>query len=422
MQDKTSMVYADKKGLVFDYPGLPPVFRSGERFLHVKDEDLIKFPYGSYLFTLPDRYPITFRNGGFSAVKRDLHGNSINAVASFPASGYLRTYLPAYESKNNAPTLPLWAYTGVVIKDDDFYIPAVRIDDDIRSDPAIHENHGEFKKAVNEIKNLYPENRLVKQLSVCSTEYNCLCARNFFLGRFEAPVPTSPACNADCIGCLSYQEEGAGFCQSQFRLEFSPSPEEIAEVILHHFNRVESSVASFGQGCEGEPLLRGADLIKAVSAVRGNTSAGTININTNGSKPQVVSELIQAGLDSIRVSLNSPTEKYYTAYHRPSNYSFNDVLKTIDIALNAGIFVSINQFFMPGFTDAESEAESLFNFLKRFPVNMIQTRNINIDPDYFFKRIDFKFENFTGIGNLINNLKSSFPELRLGYYNPPLRK
>jgi hypothetical protein len=98
------------------------------------------------------------------------------------------------------------------------------------------------------------------------------------------------------------------------------------------------------------------------------------------------------------------------------------VLKTIDIALNAGIFVSINQFFMPGFTDAESEAESLFNFLKRFPVNMIQTRNINIDPDYFFKRIDFKFENFTGIGNLINNLKSSFPELRLGYYNPPLRK
>ncbi len=422
MQDKTSMVYADKKGLVFDYPGLAPVFRSGDRFVHVKDEELIKFPYGSYLFTLPDRFPVTFRKGGFSPVKRDLHGNPINAVASFPASGYLRTYLPAYESKSNALTLPLWAYTGVVIKDDDFYIPAVRIDDDIRSDPAIHENHVEFKKAVNEINDLYPDNRLVKQLSVCSSEYSCLCARNFFLGRFEAPVPTSPACNADCIGCLSFQEESSGFCPSQFRLEFSPSPEEIAQIILHHFNRVESSVASFGQGCEGEPLLRGADLVKAVSAVRGKTSAGTININTNGSRPEIVSEMIKAGLDSIRVSLNSPTEKYYTAYHRPVNYSFNDVLKTIETALDAGIFVSINQFFMPGFTDAESEVESLFSFLKKFPVNMIQTRNMNIDPDYFFKGIDFKFENFTGIGNLIHNLKNSFPELRLGYYNPPLKK
>ena len=422
MKNNISMVYADKQGQVFDYPGMLPAFRAGDRFVSVRDEDLIKLPYGSYLFTLPDRYPVAFRKEGFSTIKRDLKGSPINAVASFPASGYLRTYLPAYEAKKNAHPLPLWAYTGAIIKDDDFYIPALRIDDDIRSDPAIHENYEEFGKAVKEIKKLYPDNRLVKQLSVCSSEYNCLCARNFFLGRFEAPVPTSPACNADCLGCLSFQEESSGFCSSQFRLEFSPSPEEITQVILHHFNCVENGVASFGQGCEGEPLLRGEDLVKAVSAVREKTSAGTININTNGSRAEVVSEMIKAGLDSIRISLNSPTEKYYMGYHKPVNYSFNDVLKSLDTALNAGIFVSINLFFMPGFTDSESEVESLFTFLKKFPVNMIQTRNMNIDPDYFFKGIDFKFENFIGIGNLINNLKKKFPELRLGYYNPPLRK
>jgi len=164
------------------------------------------------------------------------------------------------------------------------------------------------------------------------------------------------------------------------------------------------------------------DLVKAVSIARDETSAGTININTNGSRPEIVSEMIRAGLDSIRVSLNSPTERYYTSYHKPVNYSFNDVLKTVDAALNAGIFVSINLFFMPGFTDAESEVESLYRFLKRFPVNMIQTRNMNIDPDYFFKGIDFKFENVIGIANLVNNLKHDFPGLRLGYYNPPLKK
>jgi len=238
IKNKTSMVFADKKGQIFDYPGMPPAFRSGDRFVHVRDEDLIKLPYGSYLFTLPGRYPVAYRSGDFSSVRRDLKGGPVNAVASFPASAYLRTYLPAYESKKNASPLPLWGYAGVVFKDNDFYVPALRIDDDARSDPAIHENHDEFEKAVKEIKGLYPENRLIEQLSVCSSEYNCLCARNFFLGRHEAPIPTSPACNADCSGCLSYQAESSGFPPSQFRLEFSPSPEEIARVILHHFSGV----------------------------------------------------------------------------------------------------------------------------------------------------------------------------------------
>jgi wyosine [tRNA(Phe)-imidazoG37] synthetase (radical SAM superfamily) len=421
MIDDFSMVYADKQGNVYDYPGCKPLFRSGNKFVEVNESDLIKLPYGSYLFTMPDRYPVAGLGGNHSPVNKSPDGEEINAVASFPASAYLRTYLPAFKAKKNAVTLPLWAYTGVVLRGDDFYIPAVRIDSDVRSDPVMHENHDEFKKAVNDVSRQYRDNRLVKQLSVCSGEYNCLCARNFFLSRFEAPVPTSPACNADCIGCLSFQDGNSGFCSSQFRLEFSPSVDEISQVILHHFKRVKQGVASFGQGCEGEPLLRGTDLVKAVSAVRANTSDGTININTNGSRPEIVSEMIKAGLDSIRVSLNSPTEKYYMSYHKPVNYTFNDVLRTIDTALNAGIFVSINLFFMPGFTDAESEVDSLFTFLKQFPVNMIQTRNMNIDPDYFFEGINFQFENSLGIANLINNLRESFPGVRLGYYNPSIK-
>jgi pyruvate-formate lyase-activating enzyme len=54
---------------------------------------------------------------------------------------------------------------------------------------------------------------------------------------------------------------------------------------------------------------------------------------------------------------------------------------------DAGIFVSLNLFFIPGFTDIESEVQSLFTFLKKFPVDMMQTRNLNIDPDYYFDLI-----------------------------------
>lgn len=420
---KKYLAYSDDSGNVYDFNGCESAFRSGHRFVKIEENELIPLPYGSYLFTLPERYPVSYINGDFVTIKKSPDGKDLNAASSFLASGYLRTYLPAYvKKKKDAVILPLWAYAGLVIDKNRFFVPAMKIDDDPRSDPAIHENHGELKKAVKKLKSEYPDNRLIHQLSICSTEYNCLCARNFFLSRYECPVPTSPACNADCLGCFSYQDESSGFCQSQFRLNFSPTPEEISGVILHHFNRVENSVASFGQGCEGEPLLRAADLAKAVSMVREKTTSGTINLNSNGSLPDGVSAMIDAGLDSLRVSMNSPTEKYYNSYHRPVNYKYADVLRTIDIALSRRIFVSINLFFMPGFTDAVSEVESLFRFLEKFPVNMIQTRNMNIDPDYFFEKTGFPDEDALGIRNLIGMIREKFPEIRLGYYNPPLKK
>jgi MoaA/NifB/PqqE/SkfB family radical SAM enzyme len=298
----------------------------------------------------------------------------------------------------------------------------MRIDDDPRSDPHLHEDHRGLRKEIKKTRGMFPDNRLVSQLSVCSTEYNCLCARNFFMGRYECPVPTSPACNADCMGCLSFQKEDSGFRESQFRLDFAPTPDEISEVIVHHLERVDHGVASFGQGCEGEPLLRGDDLVNSVIKVRGKTGRGTLNLNTNGSRPDTVRKLIEAGLDSIRISLNSTTEKFYNAYYRPVNYNFKDVLRSLETALDKKIWVSINLFFMPGFTDSVSEAESLFTFLEKFPVSMIQTRNLNIDPDYYFDKTGFSDEDCIGIRNLIDLLRDKYPDLKLGYYNPPLKK
>ncbi|MBN2158967.1 MAG: radical SAM protein [Spirochaetes bacterium] len=417
------LAYADGDGAVWDFPDIEPAFRAGNRFYRIGPGELIPLPYGSYLFSLPGRYPVFYnrKNKDFNHIEVSPDGEEITAASAFLASGYLRTYLPAFLKKDDAPVLPLWAYSGLAVINGEFHVPALRIDDDPRSDPAIHENDGELRSAIAETEGLFPRNRLVKQLATCSTAYRCLCARNFFLGRHEAPVPTTPACNARCVGCLSLQGNGSPFPASQPRLDFNPSPAEIADVIVSHFERVERGVASFGQGCEGEPLLRAGDLAAAIRLVRGRTGRGTINLNTNGSLPDGVKGLIAAGLDSIRISLNSPTPEYYARYHRPVNYSFDDVMRSVGIALEAGIFVSINLFFLPGFTDSETEVIALEKFLHEFPVNMIQTRNLNIDPDYYFERIGFEESEPMGTGKLIDMLRERFPKMRLGYYNPPIR-
>ena len=106
------------------------------------------------------------------------------------------------------------------------------------------------------------------------------------------------------------------------RITFVPSPEEIADVAAPHLAQAEQAVASFGQGCEGEPLLQGPTLLAALKLIRRQVSRGTINLNTNASRPETVARLVAAGLDSMRVSLNSARPEYYAAYYRPRGIWF----------------------------------------------------------------------------------------------------
>ncbi|HBT97093.1 MAG TPA: radical SAM protein, partial [Desulfobulbaceae bacterium] len=80
---------------------------------------------------------------------------------------------------------------------------------------------------------------MIQHLGKCCLTYGCPAARNFFLGRFEAPLPTSPRCNARCLGCISLQESGC--CRStQERITFVPSPAEIAEIAVPHLRQAQA--------------------------------------------------------------------------------------------------------------------------------------------------------------------------------------
>ena len=124
-----------------------------------------------------------------------------------------------------------------------------------------------------------------------------------------------------------------------------------------------------------------ADTItRAVRLIRDKTGRGTINMNTNGSLTGKMALLLDAGLDSMRISMNSVRSACYNAYFRPKGYTFEDVLATVDLALDRGAHVAINYLNCPGFTDSPEESDALLHFLQQHPVNMIQWRNLNFDP------------------------------------------
>lgn len=420
-----SLVFANAQGEIEDFPELTMAGRSGAWFFQPELTDIIALPEGSELFVLPGRLPIGFdpRSGDPVLLDHDPYapGTSIQAVAAFMAPAHTALYSAAFEkSSPDLDHLPLFAYTAMGWLDDRFWVCAFRSDDDIRQESSGF-NPGLIKKKTTKKMKAHPGNRLIQHLGKCSLTYSCPAAKNYFLGRFEAPLPTSPGCNARCVGCISLQPSGC--CPStQERIRFVPSPAEIAEVAVHHLITAQRPVVSFGQGCEGEPLLQEKTIEKAIRLIRKQTDKGTINLNSNASLPEAVGRLAEAGLDSIRVSMNSARKGCHTLYYRPEGFSFKNVLESILAMKKAGRFVSLNYFILPGFTDDPEEFDALCDLVDLYRPDLIQLRNLNMDPDWYFETVSHQGRpKPMGMRRWLQLMRQRFPELRFGYYNPPLR-
>ncbi|MBU1134796.1 MAG: radical SAM protein, partial [Candidatus Omnitrophica bacterium] len=160
-------------------------------------------------------------------------------------------------------------------------------------------------------------------------------------------------------------------------------------------------------------------LEETIRILRMRTSRGTINLNTNGFSPFYVKRLAQAGLDSIRISLNSVQKDYYNAYFRPQDYQFKDVIKSIKLSKDLGLFVSINLFVFPGITDSEKEIAALIRLIKKTNLDMIQMRNLSIPSEFYNYHMPPSNGKIVGILEMIKILKEEFPRLLFGYFNRP---
>jgi len=413
------LLYSDGEGNIFEDDTLYAVGRAGWDAFEVPEEQWIELPNGGNLYELPGR-----RGIGIDVLTGEMRLCEKGwAVAAFIPPAHTGLFIAAYETLSDAPTLPLFCYTAVGWKDNKNWVPAVRIEKDIRQEAAGYDDVAIENGTDSLLKN-YPHNRLVKHLMEnCCMTYCCPAAKNFALGRWECPVPTSPACNANCIGCISFQPESESIVSTQERLTFKPTAEEIVEFTVPHLMNAPFPIISFGQGCEGEPLLMWETIRESIIEIRKHTDKGSININTNGSKPDAVEALCQVGLNSIRVSTNSAQKSIYEAYYRPNNYQFEDIIESLKVMRKHGGWTSINYFVFPGITDSEAEYEALRKLIKETGLNMIQWRNFNIDPDWYMGRMGmYESGEMLGIQQMMDLIREEFPDLKFGYFNPPIER
>ncbi len=417
MPDYPKLVAANAAGEIFDLPDFHAAGRSGREIYPLDPAILIPLPESSWLYFLPQRIPLGYTRKDHVLQRLNEH----TAVAAFLPPGYTIFSVAAYQRQPEASLLPIYAYSAVCWYRGKFHVPALRVDDEVKHDPAQFSLR-KIKRLVERQQKQFPHNRLVSHHGVnCALRYGCPNAQNLFLQRWEAPIAVSAACNAACVGCIS--EQPADTVQSPHdRLTFVPTVEEIVEIAVPHLDRAPQAMISFGQGCEGEPLLQGMLIAAAIKKIRQQTSSGTIHLNTNGSRPEMVSRLIDAGLDSIRVSLNSVREPIYSAYYQPRGYRFAEVVATIQIARRKELWTSINYLSFPGVTDDQEEFAALSHLIETADLNMIQWRNLNIDPDWYVESIALRESSeFLGMPTLLQKIRARFPQVRFGYFNPPVK-
>lgn len=408
------LLYADQQGNIFDHPELLMLCKKGKEVYLPRQDELIPLPKQSDVFFLPQRDALGFNPADGKIQRLDAY-----PVSAFVCPGHTITGITAFKTNPKASPLPLYAYAAIGFAKDRFWVCAKQVDKDQRQNFAGISDKP-IQQGVSYWRQKYPNNRLVRHLSKCALTYSCPAAKNLFLGRYEAPLPTAKSCNAACIGCISWQPEGSNIPITQQRINFTPTSREITQIMFEHTKKEKHPIFSFGQGCEGEPLTEGKLIKEAISSYRKQNNLGTININSNGSLPLTIIELASSGLSSIRITLNSAREKWYTAYHHPKGYIFEDVKTSIKQAKDHSLFVSLNYLFYPGINDTEDELSALFQLIAKYKIDFIQFRNLNIDPEIYISCLPPDNSPIMGLPNFQRRLKKEFPWLQFGYFNPYL--
>jgi pyruvate-formate lyase-activating enzyme len=387
-----------------------PAGRSGRRLVPLDPDRLIPLPAAATVAHLPGRRALGLDHQGRPVTLEGL------AVAAVLPVGHLRTLLPASEPEPGVPRLPLFGYTAVAEHRGRLMVAAARTD---RLEWWAPERfrRSDLGAAVAEARRALPGNRVVEQLAVCALEHNCYTAQNTFHRRYEGALPASPACNADCLGCISLQPEPVPTPQP--RMRYAPTADELADLAAYHLAGADARIVSFGQGCEGEPLTRAGALEEATRRIRAEHHEATIHVNTNGSSPEALRRLAAVGCNSVRISAISFTDPVFRAYYRPVGYGLEEVVECGRVMRAAGGQVCLNLLTFPGLTDAPEELERTVAACRQMGVEQVQWRSLNVDHDWLLELLPASSAG-VGMSEALEHLRRELPGVAHGNFTRPV--
>jgi hypothetical protein len=76
----------------------------------------------------------------------------------------------------------------------------------------------------------------------------------------------------------------------------------------------------------------------------------------------------------------------------------------------------LNYLVFPGITDREDEVEALIALIEETGVDLVQMRNLSIDPELYWRTMNVEGEGM-GMVEMMARVKDRIPRLQYGYFN-----
>ncbi|HEX9909498.1 MAG TPA: hypothetical protein VGA86_01335, partial [Desulfatiglandales bacterium] len=102
-------------------------------------------------------------------------------------------------------------------------------------------------------------------------------------------------------------------------------------------------------------------------------------------------------------------------------YDFDDVVSSIELSREMGLYTMINYLVFPGITDQEEEVEALTELIRKTGLNFVHLKNLCIDPQLYVEKMPKGRSKAVAMKKMVSLLKQEFPKLELGYFNQPVR-
>jgi pyruvate-formate lyase-activating enzyme len=352
-------VHTDRSGRVFVSQDRGAAAMGGTE--PVPLTDAVALPAGTELIPLP-REAIAYDRGGRA---RPLGPGRLAIAAIVP--GRTRLAFPAYRDDPSTPALdPLpYAAVGANARGD----VVVAVADGIERLADEGEGGGDALR-------MHPANALARQLARCAREHSCRSARAG-LGRGLLPIPLGAPAAEHPRHPVALRSGYAG--SPKDRAAFRPTAREVVELVAAHVERGGTG-ASFGRGCDGEPLARIRVLEEAAAAIRSRAPRAEIHLETCASDPTALRRALDAGVSSVTVRLGSARVGMYEELHGPSGHRWSEVRACLQLIAERRVALTIGLLVMPGLTDAPAEADAIAALLGELPGGRIELRDLGADP------------------------------------------
>ncbi|NOY12314.1 MAG: radical SAM protein, partial [Deltaproteobacteria bacterium] len=81
-----------------------------------------------------------------------------------------------------------------------------------------------------------------------------------------------------------------------------------------------------------------------------------------------------------------------------------------------GLFTMLNYLVFPGINDREEEIDQLLELIESTGIDLIQMRNLSIDPLLYWNAMGAKGEGI-GMKAMLDRIKREIPRIQFGYFN-----